>query len=239
MKGKENYTTEVSLDEADKLIDLRDLSFLVEELEMKKVHIDEVAPKFPGFFEKGVDYYWKNDNGIKNRNTKLFEEYLSEVFKIGQKYGFRISIHSGSDKYSIYPIISKVTKGNFHLKTAGTYYLEELKVIAKYDPDLFGEIYHFSLAQFQNDRDTYEISTGLINIPDVSNASNMEIVDLLDGSSGNESLRQMLHVTYGSVLTAETEEGSLRFADRCLAILQKEYDAYFDTLYSHIKKTFR
>ncbi|GFP33981.1 tagaturonate epimerase, partial [Candidatus Hakubella thermalkaliphila] len=124
LRGKENFSTEISLDETEEPTKLGDLTFLLEELKRNKVQVDEIAPRFPGYFEKGIDYYWKKESGKNIRDTKAFEEYLEEVVRISKKFGFRISIHSGSDKFSLYPIISRVTKNNFHLKTAGTHYLE-------------------------------------------------------------------------------------------------------------------
>lgn len=236
LKGEGNFSTEVSLDETEETTDLRDLVFLLEELKKSKVQVDEIAPRFPGYFEKGIDYYWKKENGQNIRDTKAFEEYLEEVVRISKKFGFRISIHSGSDKFSLYPIVSRITKNNFHLKTAGTHYLEELKIVAKHDLDLFREIYYFSLEQFQKDRATYELSTDLNNIPDLIKLNGEQIASLLDSGSGNDDLRQVLHVTYGSVLTAKGDDGASRFADRCFAILKKNEKEHFEVLGNHIKR---
>lgn len=235
-KGKGNFSTEISLDETEETTELRDLVFLLEELKKSKVQVDEIAPRFPGYFEKGIDYYWKKENGQNIRDTKAFQEYLEEVVRISKKFGFRISIHSGSDKFSLYPIISRVTKNNFHLKTAGTHYLEELKIVARHDLDLFREIYYFSLEQFQKDRATYELSTDLNNIPDLIKLNGEQIASLLDSGSGNDDLRQVLHVTYGSVLTAKGDDGASRFADRCFAILKKNEKEHFEVLANHIKR---
>ncbi len=236
LRGNGNFSTEVSLDETEETTKPEDLTFLLEELRRNKVQVDEIAPRFPGYFEKGIDYYWKKENGKKLRDTKALEEYLEEVVRISKKFGFRISIHSGSDKFSLYPIISKITKNNFHLKTAGTHYLEELKVVAKHDLDLFREIYYFSLEQFQKDRATYELSTDVNNIPDLSKLNGEQIASLLDSGLGNDDLRQVLHVTYGSVLTARGDNGTSRFADRCFAILKKNEKEHFEVLGSHIKR---
>lgn len=236
LRGKGNFSTEVSLDETEETTKPEDLTFILEELRRNKVQVDEIAPRFPGYFEKGIDYYWKKENGKKIRDTKAFEEYLEEVVKISKKFGFRISIHSGSDKFSLYPIISRVTKNNFHLKTAGTHYLEELKIVARHDLDLFREIYYFSLEQFQKDRATYELSANLDNIRDLSKLNGQQIASLLDSGFGNDDLRQVLHVTYGSVLTARGDSGTPRFADRCFAILKKNEKEYFEVLGNHIKR---
>jgi len=236
LRGKGNFSTEVSLDETEETTKPEDLTFILEELRRNKVQVDEIAPRFPGYFEKGIDYYWKKENGKKIRDTKAFEEYLEEVVKISKKFGFRISIHSGSDKFSLYPIISRVTKNNFHLKTAGTHYLEELKIVARHDLDLFREIYYFSLEQFQKDRATYELSANLDNIRDLSKLNGQQIASLLDSGFGNDDLRQVLHVTYGSVLTARGNNETFRFADRCFAILKKNEKEHFEVLGNHIKR---
>jgi len=239
LKGEGNFSTEVSLDETEETTDLRELEFLLEELKKSKVRVDEIAPRFPGHFEKGIDYYWKKEGGKKIRDTKAFEEYLEEVVRISKRFGFRISIHSGSDKFSLYPIIARVTENNFHLKTAGTHYLEELKIVARHDLDLFRGICYFSLEQFQRERASYELSTNLDNIPDLSKLNGEQMASLLDNSFGNDDLRQVLHVTYGSVLTAKGDDRASEFADRCFDILKKNEKEHFEVLGSHIKHHLR
>ena len=81
-----------------------------------------LAPRFVGRFEKGVDYIG---------DLALFEAELAQHAAVQKHFGnYKISIHSGSDKFSIYPLFAKYTEGKVHLKTAGTSYLEALRVMA-------------------------------------------------------------------------------------------------------------
>jgi len=235
LKGRDSFTCEVSLDEADEATTPEDLINLLDELRRRKIGVDEIAPRFPGNFEKAIDYYWKMDDNRKVHDTGIFEQYLSEIMKIFKKYGIRVSIHSGSDKFSIYPIISRIAGNDYHLKTAGTYYLEELKVVARHDPDLFKEIYCFSQKQFKRDVSSYKISADFKNIPNLSTFNGNQLAYMLESCAGNDDLRQILHVTYGSVLTATDEYGS-RFAVRIFNILKKNEKEYFKILSNHIKR---
>jgi len=236
LKPEGDFTCEASLDETEKTTELEDIVFVLEELKKQQVKVDEIAPRFPGYFEKGIDYYLKEENGRKIRDMDEFEKYLEEISKLAREFNFRISVHSGSDKFLIYPIISRVLKDNFRLKTAGTYYVEEMKIIARNDAGFFRKIYDFSLRQFQKDRATYELSANLANIPDISKLGGEELASLLQSGSGNDDLRQVVHVTYGSVLTAKNEDGTFIFVDRCARILKENEEELFAEMDSHIKK---
>ena len=88
-----------------------------------------LAPRYIGDFEKGVDY--KGD-------VAALERSLRDHAAIAEMLGpYKLSLHSGSDKLSIYPALARATKGRFHVKTAGTSYLEALRVVARHDAGLF------------------------------------------------------------------------------------------------------
>jgi len=231
-----DFTTEISLDETDNVTKLSFIEEIFKELKKIKVKINEVAPRFPGYFEKAIDYYWKKINGKKINNTKEFSEYLVELVKLSRKYGFRISIHSGSDKFSIYHLLPKIAGRNFHLKTAGTYYLEELRVVAKNEPDFFRDIYRFSLKQFEKDRATYELSADPNKIPDLSKLNGVQLFNLLESGTGNDDLRQVLHVTYGSILTSQSSSGDYIFRDKIYSILKNNEKEYNKILSAHIER---
>jgi len=236
LKENNEFTTEISLDETEKILKIEDIVFLLEELKKRNIKIDEIALRFPGYFEKAIDYYLKIEKGRKIRDTREFELYLKEISKLSKKYYFRVSIHSGSDKFSIYPILAKILKDNFHLKTAGTFYLEELKIVAKHNPDLFKEIFEFSLKQFQKDRATYELSTNIDNIPNIVELNSEELVSAMQSGSGNDDLRQVLHVTYGSVLTAKDIDGKYLFRDRIYHTLINNETEYYSEFEKHLRR---
>jgi len=236
LKSGSNFTTEISLDEVAENTKLQDVISLLEELRDHKIYPDEIAPRFPGYFEKGIDYYWKIVNGRKIIDLKEITEYLIEINRISKRYGVRISIHSGSDKFSIYPVIAKVLGNNYHLKTAGTFYMEELRVVANHDPGLFKEFFNFSLEKFQEDRSSYELSTDIKNIPDILKLNNEQLFYKTKSCPENNDLRQVLHVTYGSVFTARTDNGDSRFANRIYAVLKNNKADYLKILRAHIER---
>src|SRR5262249_24971298 len=144
-----------------------------------------------GGFEKGINY---------RGDLAKFEAALREHAAIAKFCGpYKISVHSGSDKFSVYPIIGRVCGDLLHVKTAGTSYLEALRVVARAAPRLFAEIVAFCRGRFDTDRTSYHISTTTRQIgalPAFVGGAEHEGL-YLDDDVG----RQLLHVTFGSVLT--------------------------------------
>jgi hypothetical protein len=135
---------EVSVDETDTPTSPLEHLFIGLELKRRGVRAVGVAPRFIGDFEKGIDY--KGD-------IAAFEEALKQHVAIAKYCGpYKISVHSGSDKFSIYPVIGRVCGDLLHVKTAGTSYLEALRVVARESPRLFGSILEFSRECFEKDR---------------------------------------------------------------------------------------
>ena len=128
VKGEGTFVTEVSMDEVDEPQKPLDMLFILKGLADLKVPVQTIAPKFTGRFNKGVDY-----EGDPVRFGKEFEEDILvisyAVAKFGLPASLKLSVHSGSDKFSIYPIIGSVIRKHgcgLHLKTAGTTWLEEV-----------------------------------------------------------------------------------------------------------------
>jgi len=127
-KGEGNFITEVSMDEVETPQTPVDMLFILKMLADKGVPAQTIAPKFTGRFNKGVDY-----KGDVDQFAKEFEEDVLildfAIKEFGLPEDLKLSVHSGSDKFSIYPvmadIIKKYNKG-LHLKTAGTTWLEEV-----------------------------------------------------------------------------------------------------------------
>jgi hypothetical protein len=155
-----------------------------------------------GDFEKGVDYIG---------DVAVLERPLQDHAAIAQQLGpYKLSLHSGSDKLSMYPALARTTQGRFHVKTAGTSYLEALRVIAIHEPRLFREICDFSRARYDNDRATYHVHATLENVAPPSELTDdrqLEQVylerweDVPERQGFTEAGRQILHCTFGSVLT--------------------------------------
>lgn len=127
-KGEGNFVTEVSMDEVERPQTPVDLFFILKMLADKNVSVQTIAPKFTGRFNKGVDY-----KGNVEQFAKEFEEDVLVIDYAVKEFGLpselKLSVHSGSDKFTIYPvmaaIIQKYDKG-LHVKTAGTTWLEEV-----------------------------------------------------------------------------------------------------------------
>lgn len=127
-KGEGNFITEVSMDEVETPQTPIELLFILKMLADKGVPVQTIAPKFTGRFNKGVDYV-----GDLGQFAREFEEDILVIDYAVKEFGLpeelKLSVHSGSDKFSIYPIMAEVIKKydkGLHLKTAGTTWLEEV-----------------------------------------------------------------------------------------------------------------
>jgi hypothetical protein len=156
--------------------------------ELKRLGMDFVsfAPRWVGRFEKGVEYI--GDLGELQRD---FEVHAEIARALGP---YKLSLHSGSDKYATYPLIAEATKGVVHLKTAGTSWAEALRVIAHNDPDLMREVLVLALDSFEANRKSYHLSCDPSRIPtDPTDDEVAQLMDIVDS-------RQVLHVGYGAIL---------------------------------------
>jgi hypothetical protein len=127
-KGEGNFVTEVSMDEVDQPQTPLDLLFILKGLADMQGPVQTIAPKFTGRFNKGVDY-----EGEPDRFAREFEEDILvikyAIIQFNLPAGLKLSVHSGSDKFSIYPVIGNLIRKHdcgLHLKTAGTTWLEEV-----------------------------------------------------------------------------------------------------------------
>ena len=182
---------ELSVDETPQPTTLAEHYVIADQCRRDGMNLVSLAPRYVGGFEKGIDY--RGDLDVLERSL---QQHMQIVHRLGP---YKLSLHSGSDKLSIYPIIARVTGGLFHVKTAGTSYLEALRVVARHDPALFRRVIGFSRERFETDRTTYHISSELEHAaPPASDDSAATLEDIyLDRDPG----RQILHVTFGSVLT--------------------------------------
>jgi hypothetical protein len=132
-KGREGFVTEISVDETDAPQSPVELFLILAMIAEEHIPIQTIAPKFTGRFNKGVDYV-----GDLAQFEKEFDEDLSVIAFAIQEFGLadtlKLSVHSGSDKFSIYPIINRLIKkhnAGLHVKTAGTNWLEEVIGLAE------------------------------------------------------------------------------------------------------------
>ncbi|MCB0131733.1 MAG: hypothetical protein KDD78_12825 [Caldilineaceae bacterium] len=182
------YDLEMSVDETDTPTSVHEHFYIANELINQGVPVVSLAPRFVGKFQKGVDYIG---------DTTQFEHELVKHVAILRYFNhYKLSIHTGSDKFSIYPIIAKHAGRRVHVKTAGTSYLEALRAIAESDPAFFRTILDFSRAHFEHDRKSYFLDCRLDRVPAAGDLTDAQLPGLLDQFDA----RQVLHVTFGSVL---------------------------------------
>jgi hypothetical protein len=223
MSGQDSEM-EISVDETDLPTTHVEHAYIASELRRLGVQWVSLAPRYMGRFEKGVDYIG---------DLAAFEADFAVHAAIARYYGpYKLSLHSGSDKFSIYPIAARHTQGLVHLKTAGTSYLEALRTIARIDPAFFRDIYRFALTRYEADRVTYHVSAQLERVPasrDITDAALPALLDQFD-------VREILHVTFGSVLTGRAADGKSLFYDRLVALLRAHPDDYAANLEAHFRR---
>src|SRR5699024_7549224 len=197
--------------------------FVANELIDGGVEITSLAPRFCGEFQKGIDYIG---------DIEQFEREFNAHFAISEHFDYKISVHSGSDKFSIFPIIGDITKRRYHLKTAGTNWLEAMRVIAKNDPALYRDIHSFALDNLDKAKAYYAIGADLDKVPDLNTLSDDELPALFDKPDS----RQVIHITYGLILQEKDKDGQYVFRDRLYEIWNTHEDDYANLLVGHIGK---
>ncbi|MFQ6067167.1 MAG: tagaturonate epimerase family protein, partial [bacterium] len=165
-KGTTDFDFEMSVDETSTPTTSLAHYLVITELRDAGVRLTSLAPRFNAGFEKGVDI--RTNNGRKPSWVDLmrFEDNVKDHALTARKMGpYKLSVHSGSDKFTAYPILSRYTEGMFHVKTAGTSYVEAVKVIAKANLSLYRQMHQHALETFELSRQTYHLNTNLANVP--------------------------------------------------------------------------
>lgn len=209
-RKKGAFKVEVSMDETDDPQTPVEMLFILAMIAGESIPIDTIAPKFSGRFNKGVNYV--GDVGQFEREFELDVaalRFASEQF--GLKGSLRLSVHSGSDKFAIYPAINRILKKfktGVHLKTAGTTWLEEVIGLAEAGGDglsVAKKIYAGALSRYDELAAPYATVIDidpeqLPPIDIVSDWSSEEYVKVLrhdlDCPEYNPSFRQLIHVAY-------------------------------------------
>ena len=209
-KGKGNFITEVSMDEVESPQTPIEMLFILKMLADKGVPAQTIAPKFTGRFNKGVDY-----KGDVNQFAKEFEEDVLVLDYATKEFGLpeelKLSVHSGSDKFSIYPImaqvINKYDKG-LHVKTAGTTWLEEVIGLAVAGGDALEAAKAIYANSFNRKdelcapyADVIEIDESqLPSVAEVNTWTSEKFANTLRHIPGqvdyNPNFRQLIHVAY-------------------------------------------
>ena len=226
-----DYEIELSVDETDQPTTLAEHYIIADQCLRGGMKLVSLAPRFIGDFEKGVDF--KGD-------VSALEASLNDHAAVAEMLGpYKLSLHSGSDKLSMYPALARATKGRFHVKTAGTSYLEALRVVARHDQPLFRRIIDFARGRYNTDKATYHVSATLEAVPpasELADAKRMEQIylecweDVPSGRGFTEPGRQILHCTFGSVLT------DAEFGPAVRAVLESHPGTYTEVLADHFSR---
>jgi hypothetical protein len=212
------FEFEMSVDETDSPTTLAEHVYIASELKRLQVKWVSLAPRYVGTFEKGVDYIG---------DLAEFEKSFAGHVAVAKTFGpYKLSLHSGSDKFSIYPVAARLAGEWVHLKTAGTSYLEALRAIARFNPGLFRDILGFGIERYPADRASYHVSAECQRIPNPSGLREEQLPGLLDDFHA----REVLHVTYGSVLHED------RFRTRFFETLRRYEEDYVQIVEAHFDR---
>jgi len=247
-KGAGNFVTEVSMDETDDPQTPVEMLFILAAIADEKIPAQTVAPKFTGRFNKGVDYV-----GDVAQFAREFEQDLAVITFAVERFGLpanlKLSVHSGSDKFSIYEAIGCAIRradAGLHLKTAGTTWLEELIGLASAGGEglaIARHVYRGAFERFD------ELCGPYATVIDIDPAK-LPTPDDVDGWTGeayasalrhdpscaayNMHFRQLLHVAYK--VAAELGERYLAALEECEAVVAKNVT---DNLFErHIRRIF-
>lgn len=210
IKGKGNFVTEVSMDEVPDPQTPVELFFILMMLSAENIPLQTIAPKFSGRFNKGVDYVGNTEKfSIEFESDLMVIDYAISEF--GLPDNLKMSIHSGSDKFSIYPfigsLIRKYDKG-VHLKTAGTTWLEEVIGLALSGTEGLSfakEIYYEALGNITELCAPYAdvIDIHVSRLPSEAEVSKWDsdrfaasVTHVPGNKNYNSDMRQLIHVAY-------------------------------------------
>lgn len=206
---------ELSIDETESVTTALGHLFVAMELVDHNIEVTSLAPRFIGEFQKGIDYIG---------TPEAFEAQLEEHAAIARHFGYKLSIHSGSDKFSVFPLIGKHTGGLMHLKTSGTNWLEAVGAIAEKHPSLYRRIHKKALAHFEEAKAFYHVSGDPSRVESPDNITDDSLIDYLK----DDNSRQLLHITYGFILADPELKREL------YQTLNEHEEHYYSRLEAHI-----
>ena len=212
----DEFDLEISIDETSSPTLPSHHLFIVRELRRRGVEFSSLAPRFIGEFQKAIDYI--GDLAEFDRQFKIHA-------LIARNYGnYKISVHSGSDKFAVYPTVGRETRHYLHLKTAGTSWLEAVTVIAYKDPELYRDMHKCALENVEAMLKLYHITADFNKIPALDSLSDSELPSLMTMPEA----RQLLHINYGPILTGELRERFFSAMHKFEADYDARIEAHFD-----------
>jgi len=222
-RGADNFDLEMSIDETTTPTLPAHHLYIIRELQVRGVKVVSLAPRFIGEFQKGIDYV-----GDMEEFTRQFQTHTI----IAQSHGnYKISVHSGSDKFSIFPVIGRITGGKFHEKTAGTSWLEAVRLVATQAPKLYRKCHKVALERLPDALKLYHITPQLDHIPSLGLLRDDELAGLMDLAPA----RQVLHVAYGYILEDPARKFEFfqvldQFEEEHYKMLEKHFSHHMELL---------
>ena len=211
---------ELSIDETLTVTTPEEHYVIASELAAEGIRPDSVAPHFSGTFEKGVEYA-----GDLDRFARDFEVHR----EIAEYFGYKLSLHSGSDKLSVFSTVGRATGGRVHVKTAGTNWLEALAVLAEKDPALYRRAHRFAIEHRPEAERYYHVSTDVGEIPNIDLQCDAYLPEYLRMPAA----RQTMHIAYGLLLAQPW------FREAFFRLLDRYEEDYYARLRVHIAKHLR
>lgn len=214
---------EVSLDETEETTTPEAHYFVARELQRCGVAVTSMAPRFVGEFQKAVEY--RGDVAELRRTMKLHAA-------IADRFGYKLSLHSASEKFVALPVLMEATGGRCHIKTSGTSWLEVVEAISKGDAALYRRVHAAALEGIEEARHHYVVHCDLANVPALETVTDERLPDYLL----QDDSRQLLHITYGHILgIPELKRDILRFLKENRALYEAEaeelYGRHFAAMY--------
>ena len=207
---------ELSLDETCETTTGLAHCYVANELARRGVMLTSLAPRFIGKFHKGVDYIG---------TTGAFAADMAAHARIADAFGHKLSVHSGSDKFSIFGLVAPATGGRFHLKTSGTSWLAAVRALARHEPGLYRRIHACAQEHFGQARAYYHVDAKPSRIPDIAALSDAQLPELFD----LDDSRQLIHITYGYLIGPQSP-----LRGEIFAALARQKDAVDTAVRAHI-----
>ena len=218
--GPSGADFELSIDETRTVTTPAEHLVIASELAAAGVRPDSVAPHFSGEFEKGIEY-----SGCLRDFARDFGIHQ----KIADRFGYRLSVHSGSDKFSVFSTVGRVTQGRVHVKTAGTNWLEAMALVAERDPALYRRAHVWALEHRPEAERYYHVSSDPSTIPDIDLQCDAYLPEYLKIPAS----RQTMHIAYGLLLQQEW------FRSGFFAFMDRHEEEYARRLEEHIGRHLR
>lgn len=214
---KREFDFEISIDEIETPTSPQAHIYVAMEAKRNDISYTSIAPRFVGEFQKGIDYIGDIDDF---RNS--FKIHAS----IARAFGYRISVHSGSDKFSVFQSIGELTEGVFHIKTSGTSWLQAMKTISEVEPDFYRKLHKAALEAFPTASQYYKVTPDFENLTEIDYINNENLSSIFD----NPDDRRVLHIAYGEILN--NKELKIKFFE----ILEKNVEHYWISIENHIRR---